>query len=156
MATPLQKRKLMGEINVVPYIDVMLVLLVIFMVTAPLLTQGVQVDLPQAASSPIPESDVEPLILDVDSSGRYFIGDLEPLDAAAVVARDDARASEGGFRRPPLRRRQTPGTEPGPPRGYFVSFRTFSTFGAAFTRMFGPRLRAIDMLIASMAAFEQA
>ena len=45
MATPLQKRKLMGEINVVPYIDVMLVLLVIFMVTAPLLTQGIEVDL---------------------------------------------------------------------------------------------------------------
>ena len=44
MATLLQKRKLMGEINVVPYIDVMLVLLVIFMVTAPLLTQGVKVD----------------------------------------------------------------------------------------------------------------
>ena len=45
MPTPLQKRKLMGEINVVPYIDVMLVLLVIFMVTAPLLTQGIEVDL---------------------------------------------------------------------------------------------------------------
>ena len=46
MASPLQKRKLMGEINVVPYIDVMLVLLIIFMVTAPLLTQGIEVDLP--------------------------------------------------------------------------------------------------------------
>jgi len=46
----MQKRKLMGEINVVPYIDVMLVLLVIFMVTAPLLTQGIEVDLPKAAA----------------------------------------------------------------------------------------------------------
>ncbi|MDG2288710.1 MAG: biopolymer transporter ExbD, partial [Woeseiaceae bacterium] len=53
MATPLQKRKLMGEINVVPYIDVMLVLLVIFMVTAPLLTQGIEVNLPKASSEPI-------------------------------------------------------------------------------------------------------
>jgi biopolymer transport protein TolR len=53
MATPLQKRKLMGEINVVPYIDVMLVLLVIFMVTAPLLTQGIEVDLPKANSEPL-------------------------------------------------------------------------------------------------------
>ena len=53
MPTALQKRKLMGEINVVPYIDVMLVLLVIFMVTAPLLTQGIEVELPKANAEPI-------------------------------------------------------------------------------------------------------
>ena len=53
MPAPMQKRKLMGEINVVPYIDVMLVLLVIFMVTAPLLTQGVEVELPKAGAEPI-------------------------------------------------------------------------------------------------------
>jgi len=53
VATPLQKRKLMSEINVVPYIDVMLVLLVIFMVTAPLLTQGIEVELPKAGAEPI-------------------------------------------------------------------------------------------------------
>ena len=53
MPTAIQKRKLMGEINVVPYIDVMLVLLVIFMVTAPLLTQGIEVDLPKANAEPI-------------------------------------------------------------------------------------------------------
>ena len=64
MATPLQKRKLMGEINVVPYIDVMLVLLVIFMVTAPLLTQGVKVELPKAGAEPIADvPDHPPLIL---------------------------------------------------------------------------------------------
>ena len=51
MSTPMQKRKLMGEINVVPYIDVMLVLLIIFMVTAPLLTQGVKVELPDRKST---------------------------------------------------------------------------------------------------------
>ena len=51
---------MMGEINVVPYIDVMLVLLVIFMVTAPMLSQGVKVDLPQADSQPIPQDDREP------------------------------------------------------------------------------------------------
>ena len=53
MASPMQKRKLMGEINVVPYIDVMLVLLIIFMVTAPLLTQGIEVELPKANAEPI-------------------------------------------------------------------------------------------------------
>ncbi|MGI9238565.1 MAG: protein TolR [Woeseiaceae bacterium] len=74
MATPLQKRKLMGEINVVPYIDVMLVLLVIFMVTAPLLTQGIEVDLPKANAAPIDEvQDQEPLVLSVDAQGNLFI-----------------------------------------------------------------------------------
>jgi biopolymer transport protein TolR len=66
-------RRLMGTINVVPYIDVMLVLLIIFMVTAPLLTQGVQVDLPQAASKPIPEQNREPLVVSVDKRGRFYV-----------------------------------------------------------------------------------
>ena len=52
MAAITRRRRLMGEINVVPYIDVMLVLLIIFMITAPLLTQGVKVDLPKASNSP--------------------------------------------------------------------------------------------------------
>ena len=73
MPTPLQKRKLMGEINVVPYIDVMLVLLVIFMVTAPLLTQGVQVDLPKTPSRPISETKDEPLIVSVKSDGSFYV-----------------------------------------------------------------------------------
>ena len=74
MPTPLQKRKLMGEINVVPYIDVMLVLLVIFMVTAPLLTQGIEVDLPKANAEPIESvPDHEPLVLSVDADGNLFI-----------------------------------------------------------------------------------
>ena len=60
---------MMGEINVVPYIDVMLVLLVIFMITAPMLSQGVTVDLPQADSQPIPQDDREPLVVSVDSFG---------------------------------------------------------------------------------------
>jgi biopolymer transport protein TolR len=69
MASGRKGRRLMGEINVVPYIDVMLVLLIIFMVTAPLLTQGVQVDLPQAASKPIAEQNREPLVVSVDRAG---------------------------------------------------------------------------------------
>jgi biopolymer transport protein TolR len=91
MATPLQKRKLMGEINVVPYIDVMLVLLVIFMVTAPLLTQGIEVELPKAGAEPIESAaDKLPLILSVDVGGNLYlsVGDdeEEPVDAKTIVA----------------------------------------------------------------------
>ena len=70
-----RRKKLMSEINVVPYIDVMLVLLVIFMITAPLLTQGVKVDLPQAASRPVEVQDRETLVVTVDREGRYFLDD---------------------------------------------------------------------------------
>ena len=62
-------RRLMGEINVVPYIDVMLVLLIIFMITAPLLTQGVKVDLPRAAAEPLEAQRLKPLVLSVDRAG---------------------------------------------------------------------------------------
>jgi biopolymer transport protein TolR len=90
-------RRLMGEINVVPYIDVMLVLLIIFMITAPLLTQGVQVDLPDADAQPIDASDLrnrEPLVLTVDREGRFYVNigaDKEsPLDAETALARASA------------------------------------------------------------------
>jgi biopolymer transport protein TolR len=63
----------MAEINVVPYIDVTLVLLIIFMVATPLLVQGVQVDLPKASAKPVDKKDEEPLIVSVDSSGNYYI-----------------------------------------------------------------------------------
>jgi biopolymer transport protein TolR len=88
-----RRRRLMGEINVVPYIDVMLVLLIIFMVTAPLLTQGVQVELPDADAKPIdPEilTDHEPLVLSVDRDGRYYLnigGDEDSPVSEAEVAR---------------------------------------------------------------------
>lgn len=73
-------RRLMSEINVVPYIDVMLVLLVIFMVTAPLLTQGVKVDLPQASANPVSNPDRETLVVTVDRRGRYYL-DNRPISA---------------------------------------------------------------------------
>ncbi|WP_447553005.1 protein TolR [Vreelandella sp. EE22] len=66
-------KKLMGEINVVPFIDVMLVLLVIFMITTPMLTQGVQVDLPQVSSEPMESQDSDPIIISVNNEGTYFI-----------------------------------------------------------------------------------
>jgi biopolymer transport protein TolR len=66
-------RRLMAEINVVPYIDVMLVLLIIFMITAPLLTQGIKVDLPKAGAEPLPSEDDKPLILSVDARGNFYL-----------------------------------------------------------------------------------
>ena len=68
-----QKRKPVAEINVVPYIDVMLVLLVIFMITAPLLTQGVNVELPQAESSVVEPTQTTFLVASIDAAGRYYL-----------------------------------------------------------------------------------
>lgn len=68
-----QRRRKVAEINVVPYIDVMLVLLVIFMVTAPLITQGVKVDLPQASAKPLDEDSKPPLVASVDAEGKYYL-----------------------------------------------------------------------------------
>ncbi len=68
-----QRRAPMAEINVVPYIDVMLVLLVIFMITAPLLSQGVKVDLPEASAKPLDKDSKEPIVLTVDTSGSYYL-----------------------------------------------------------------------------------
>jgi biopolymer transport protein TolR len=82
----------MSEINVVPYIDVMLVLLVIFMVTAPLLTQGIEVELPKAGAEPIDSAaDKLPLIVSVDKDGNLYlsVGDEEdePSNAKEIVAK---------------------------------------------------------------------
>ncbi|QDP00985.1 protein TolR [Thalassotalea sp. PS06] len=86
------KRKRVAEINVVPYIDVMLVLLIIFMVTAPLITQGVKVDLPQADAEPMDQDSKTPLVASVDINGNFYlnVGDsktepLEPDELATLV-----------------------------------------------------------------------
>jgi biopolymer transport protein TolR len=99
MAARARRRKLMGEINVVPYIDVMLVLLIIFMITAPLLKEGVKVDLPTAAARPLDPTFLnkhEPLILTVDARGRLYI-DIggggksdQPVNEATVASRTSA------------------------------------------------------------------
>lgn len=78
----------MSEINVVPYIDVMLVLLVIFMVTAPLMTQGIKVDLPRADSGPLEIPDDEPmLVVSVKADGSYYmnVGEEEESVALALI-----------------------------------------------------------------------
>src|SRR5512138_782509 len=86
-----RSRRLMAEINVVPYIDVMLVLLIIFMVTAPLLAQGIKVDLPKAAAEPLPPEATEPLVLSIDSGGKLYLNvggsPNAPLDEEIVGAR---------------------------------------------------------------------
>ncbi len=78
----------MSEINVVPYIDVMLVLLIIFMVTAPLLTAGVQVELPNAPANPIPDEQ-EPFVVTVDVNGDYYFDSQteEPTTAEEIQRR---------------------------------------------------------------------
>jgi len=86
-----RKRRAMNEINVVPYIDVMLVLLIIFMITAPLLSQGVEIDLPTADANPISPDQQEPLVVAVNKNGDYFlnIGDQpnKPIKAQLMVNR---------------------------------------------------------------------
>jgi biopolymer transport protein TolR len=99
MSTPLQKRKLMADINVVPYIDVMLVLLIIFMVTAPLLTQGVKVELPKAGAEPIEDvPNHPPLVVSVDADGNLYInvGDNEdePRSGPQIIASTRAVMAE--------------------------------------------------------------
>ena len=79
------KRQPMAEINVTPFVDVMLVLLIIFMVTAPLLTVGVQVDLPKTKAKAIPGSD-EPLAVSVDKDGNIYVQDTA-MDLDQVVPR---------------------------------------------------------------------
>lgn len=85
------RRRLMAEINVVPYIDVSLVLLVIFMITAPLLYQGVKVDLPQASADPLPKQDKEPVIVELDRDGNYYLNLGEdpraPLSAKSLMVK---------------------------------------------------------------------
>src|SRR5256714_13079547 len=104
MAQTSRGRRLMGEINVVPYIDVMLVLLIIFMITAPLLTQGVKVDLPKAGAEPLEAQRLQPLVLSVDRGGRLYLNIGGGLPAA-----DDWGIREGGPTPAPPRPPDVPG-----------------------------------------------
>ena len=86
-----KKRRAVSDINVVPYIDVMLVLLIIFMITAPIVQQGVQVELPQLAANSLPPEQQEPVILTVSKTGEYYlnIGDnlKKPVSDDVVTKR---------------------------------------------------------------------
>ncbi len=85
--------KPMSEINVTPFVDVMLVLLIVFMVTAPLLTAGVPIDLPQAAVQPL-AVEKEPIMVSIDPDGKVFIGE-EEVAIDQLVPRLTAIATEG-------------------------------------------------------------
>jgi len=87
---PLNTRKRpIAEINIVPYVDVMLVLLVIFMVAAPMLMQGVEVELPEATAKSIQSVQEEPIVMSVDDQGQYFLNIApesdKPLDAVSIA-----------------------------------------------------------------------
>lgn len=104
-----KRRRMMSEINIVPYVDVMLVLLVIFMITTPLLTQGVEIKLPEAQANAIESKEVEPLIVSVDEKGQYFLNISEkPTEAmsaedlATRVAAELELAKRGNLKRPVL------------------------------------------------------
>jgi biopolymer transport protein TolR len=88
-----KKHKQVAEINVVPYIDVMLVLLIIFMVTAPMLMQGVKVDLPVADSDPVDNQDSEPLIISVKADGQLYLNLGATKDQALSLATIKQRVS---------------------------------------------------------------
>lgn len=89
MARTRKRHSAMAEINVVPYIDVTLVLLIIFMVTTPLLVQGVQVDLPKASAKPVEKTDVDPLLVSVKRDGTLLLGigskNPEEVDATEIA-----------------------------------------------------------------------
>jgi biopolymer transport protein TolR len=103
----------MSDINVVPFIDVMLVLLVIFMITAPLLTQGVKVDLPKTEAKALTEMQKEPLIVTVDSTGNFYLNladkPNQPITARTLghLAQEQLAGQQAGEQRPVLVRGDT-------------------------------------------------
>ena len=96
------RRKPMSEINVVPYIDVMLVLLVIFMVTAPLMTQGIKVDLPEAMSGPLEVDDEPMLIVSIKANGSYYMNVGEE-EASVPLKQVQTRAAKIMSARPDIK-----------------------------------------------------
>lgn len=101
-------RRPMADINVVPFIDVMLVLLVIFMITAPLLTQGVKVNLPQTQAKAMSEQEKEPLIVTVDATGNFYLNladkPNQPITARTLshLAETQLASQQAGEQRPVL------------------------------------------------------
>lgn len=95
------KKPLNGEMNVVPYIDVMLVLLIIFMVTAPMLTTGVEVNLPSEKTSNITKSELTPVIVSLTKDGELFVSHERAIDQAiseselSALLTDMAQANMG-------------------------------------------------------------
>jgi biopolymer transport protein TolR len=93
------RKQMIADINVVPYIDVMLVLLIIFMITTPLLTQGVTIELPQASAKLLDDTKNQPIIITVDAKGKYYLNVSQkpetPLTARALVSLVSAQVAFG-------------------------------------------------------------
>jgi biopolymer transport protein TolR len=91
-----RRSPVMAEINVTPMVDVMLVLLIIFMVSAPLLTVGVPIDLPQTQASSLDQADKEPLAVSVNTKGQVFLQDSEVSIEELVAKLQAITAARGG------------------------------------------------------------
>jgi biopolymer transport protein TolR len=108
-----KKRRAIADINVVPYIDVMLVLLIIFMVTAPLLKQGVDVDLPNAPANPLDVNSPEPIVVSVDRKGAMFLN-IAPKAEAQISAEALVQQVKAALARDPKRPVMVRGDANGP------------------------------------------
>ena len=100
--TAYRRRRLVAEINVVPYIDVMLVLLIIFMVTAPLLKQGVEVDLPTAPANPLDQGSPEPIVISVDKAGLMYLS-IASVPETAIDESSLVEQVQGALKKQPKR-----------------------------------------------------
>ncbi|HUV23494.1 MAG TPA: protein TolR [Gammaproteobacteria bacterium] len=109
----MKKRRAIADINVVPYIDVMLVLLIIFMVTAPLLKQGVDVDLPNAPANPLDVNSPEPIVVSVDRKGAMFLN-IAPEAEAQISAEALVQQVKAALARDPKRPVMVRGDANGP------------------------------------------
>jgi len=108
-----RKRRAISDINVVPYIDVMLVLLIIFMVTAPLLKQGVDVDLPNAPANPLDVNSPEPIVISVDSEGILYLN-IAPDPEGEIPAEALVKQVKAALGRDPKRPVMVRGDANGP------------------------------------------
>ncbi len=109
----MRKRRSISEINVVPYIDVMLVLLIIFMITAPLLKQGVDVDLPTAPANPLAADSPEPIVVSVDRDGKRYLN-IAPNPDASIDADSLVGQVKAALRKSPARPVMVRGDANGP------------------------------------------
>ena len=109
----MKRRRSIADINVVPYIDVMLVLLIIFMVTAPLLKQGVDVDLPNAPANPLDSESPEPIVISVDRNGLMYLN-IAPDSDAQIDADSLVKQVKSALQQDPKRPVMVRGDAEGP------------------------------------------
>ena len=109
----MKKRRSVSEINVVPYIDVMLVLLIIFMITAPLLQQGVDVDLPNAPAEPLDANTPDPIVVSVDKAGLMYLN-IAPSPSDSIDDKSLVRQIKAALAADPKRPVMVRGDAQGP------------------------------------------